>query len=898
MKKIIWTIISLTLIAIGFLILAYLIGYLTGFPKGADVYCFLTRMRLINDFFPHINWNPFWSTGQYLSWWSHTFVSFIAVSVSKIFSFSMEKSLTVVAASSLILLCWGIYGFIYNLSRNHLAGIFTVVLFISSPAFWSWWSGGNYARLFALGWFGLFLFFSSVYILNLKRGVFKKLYFIGSVFTLVLALISHLLVGIVAGLIIFIFIFFALDNFENKIREALKIFLPTFFLSFYWLIPVNLLTKATSKFFGQDATLPIGWQNFLRPVFGEENFSLSHFLFPLFIFSVILFVIILFSNRIKNIKKISFFLITLAIISFGWFVYNTLDHFSWAPEKWAITGFPPATAFYLFALFFTILIGSLLSSFLATFFKGKMLYLIILLLIILVGSDIFGNFWFYKNTVRDASDIYGPRGIGQRTVTLEKDDLNYRLSSDSAYVGEWFSYLYNHPQTRHFFSQGLIYPDWQNWFETAVFNWSGNYPETEFLLDWFGVREMLVGEPHFNFQKFLERPNDYQFIKKSSELNLALPTKFPYYQFNYQKSSLILSAVNTPTLLVIGGKVSYNIFLQVLAQVNFNSQKIIPLLGQRYIDDYNLKELEKFDAIFLYDYKYHNKKKAFGLLEEYVKNGGGLFIEVHNTKEANEWDLSRIFPIEETKIQEILGDWKLKGQSDLIKDINLSDFAEASYQGKPWQISYADFDDLANWSFPILKREDKVILVGGEFEGGKVVWSGMNLPFHIVANKNQEEAKLFGNIIKYIIKNYELRIMNQELKYEAKFIHPEKREVVLDSPAQGVLFKESYVNNWHAHLEAQSDQLKAKIYIAGPGFMYVPIDKNEEVKKIIFEYHLSWIEKISLAISIITFLFLIIYLFEGWLIKKPIVSSLIKRVISRMERTAEKTKSWWVKEEE
>jgi len=59
MKRLARSVIDLTLVAAVILSTAYAMGLSTGFPKGIDTYAYLTKIRLINTYFPHINWTPF-----------------------------------------------------------------------------------------------------------------------------------------------------------------------------------------------------------------------------------------------------------------------------------------------------------------------------------------------------------------------------------------------------------------------------------------------------------------------------------------------------------------------------------------------------------------------------------------------------------------------------------------------------------------------------------------------------------------------------------------------------------------------------------------------------------------------------------------------------------------------
>ena len=111
MKKFFRTALDLALITVLILGVAYQMDLLSGFPKGNDVYAYLTRIRLIDTYFPHINWNPFWDSGTPFSIWSHpplpmTFTTFFFV---KLMGLTPEQALTAMATICFLFLTWGIY---------------------------------------------------------------------------------------------------------------------------------------------------------------------------------------------------------------------------------------------------------------------------------------------------------------------------------------------------------------------------------------------------------------------------------------------------------------------------------------------------------------------------------------------------------------------------------------------------------------------------------------------------------------------------------------------------------------------------------------------------------------------------------------------------------------------
>jgi hypothetical protein len=340
-----------------------------------------------------------------------------------------------------------------------------------------------------------------------------------------------------------------------------------------------------------------------------------------------------------------------------------------------------------------------------------------------------------------------------------------------------------------------------------------------------------------------------------------------------------------------------------LSQSDLNSKYLIPIHGREYIDDYQIEELKKFSIIFITDYKYHHFDKAASLLEKYVKNGGGLLIESRKEIET-ELSKSKVlpdpWPIEVVDKTDFGKQWFLakKDYSEILSDINLDNFAPAVFDDGPWGIAFSE--KIKNWAKTILTDKDKPVLVAGELGNGRVVWSGMNFPYHITTYKNSEESRLLGKIIAWLEKKNELKpetaldyqkgllpgkgLFFETSRYKVDFVHPEKRVVTLKSPTKGVLFKEAYYLGWKAYLNDK----QVSIYKAGPDFMYIPLSGSNPGDKITLKFTLPSIVVVGAGISLLTFIFLLYYLLGGK-IRLPFP----KMADQRPKPLLKKLTGWW-----
>ena len=242
-------------------------------------------------------------------------------------------------------------------------------------------------------------------------------------------------------------------------------------------------------------------------------------------------------------------------------------------------------------------------------------------------------------------------------------DFIYRVMVPVEWGGSWFNYRYNLPQTGHYYAFGIPNPDWDAWFQfkTGV---SENYNETNFLLDWWSVKWILVPREYVRqIENFLSEPGYYKLVAKIGNV----------YQFDYSATPII-SATNTVTLLVLGSRwIDYSDVFRSLAFSNFDSRYVIPIRSCEYIDDHKLDELSRFDAIILYGYKYRDQAKAWRLLSEYVENGGGLIIETGYSPDINASQIPIPCPVDRTIKTDFGKEWHFSCvESSITKGIDLS----------------------------------------------------------------------------------------------------------------------------------------------------------------------------------------------------------------------------------
>lgn len=860
-SKIIKTILKAGLVFVlvgGFTIYAgYFFEAWTGFPKGVDLYARTTRVKFILDFFPHVNWQYHWANGLPTFTTEGPFFYYLAAVLVKLTSISIETSMIILGMVTFFFLGLGVWGFIYNLTKSIAGGLVASFLVLSSFSTWSWLvQGGIYPRIFSVGLMALSFWFFAVYCQKEKTEKSSRYLYAVLILTLTALLTSHILIGLFTFAALTLYLVFLPLSLGQKFHTALKVFGGSLALSAFFYSPfLAAIPNSSNRFLGV-----------ISPVMPMDLASLWDFpglgpiILPLF------GLLMLLNFKAKVIRS------SLIMLLFFVF-YGFIGHTGLSGKYYYINGFIPYSAVLFLCLFASIISGLLLAEWLKSEQRGKRVIGIILAAVVFLGAIIVvplnarnqkeGQLKHNRPFVYDSSASRSWTRITQEMGTFPDNEFQHRFAPFDALEAAWFNYVYKTPQERDYYGQGILHPDWRYWFEQALWNPEFKEAETKMALDWFAIRWFTEAVPNLGPvrpieevlaqypSRYLDNP-DYQFIQSGFiDWNMLL-------RFEKLDPSSILSVTNATPVLVIGKEDGYNVIFRDLSLLNINSQKMILLLGKKYIDDYKLNELTEFKLIVLYNYQYRQKEKAYQLLEKYVKQGGHLIWETAGSLDV-EGSLPEPAPMSQLKKEEVKKAWNFGGFfPELTNGIDLTSFSALTYNQDVWRISWAAGTDLRPQAKGILGKDGQWIAIGRDYGLGKIVWTGFNFPYHLSMEKNNQEAQFLRKMLTWLGVGEE----QEKVNFKAEFVNPEKRMIEISEPAQGVLFKENFYPKWQARLEKGGKQT---IYYAGPGMMYVllPVEKNTEPKKLIFEYKPTGVEILGILISVMALLSLIFYLIFG-----------------------------------
>lgn len=410
----------------------------------------------------------------------------------------------------------------------------------------------------------------------------------------------------------------------------------------------------------------------------------------------------------------------------------------------------------------------------------------------------------------------------------------------------YFNVRYNIPDFGRSPSRGLG----TKWWSLATDSFPREGKEKFFYIDWYGLHYLyyLAGYP-----PDLVENSEIFTIKTYDEKG----NPFGGY-FNHPKP--ILEANPSPSVLFIGQDYTYEEWIEALSWANINSSFLIPVKGPQTLDKISPEELAKFDVVWFYKYKYHFRYPELSKLAKFVREGGGLVIDTGFGLDAEAERLPDPFPITQTYTADVRDSWQIKKEDHPVnQEVRFTHFASPIYreygQEYPWKISTVGFTDIKPWAKAIMTTQNKPIVVVGQLGAGRVVWTGFNLPYHLAQFKNEQEALFLKNMLLWAAKDKQ----ESPVQFTSQFIHPEKREVQINSPARGVIFRENFFPNWKVKLGRK----RQRLYKAGPDLMYLPLPQDQPYPaQVTFYYQKSPLEMGTTVLALLTVLILLVAFFK------------------------------------
>lgn len=341
-------------------------------------------------------------------------------------------------------------------------------------------------------------------------------------------------------------------------------------------------------------------------------------------------------------------------------------------------------------------------------------------------------------------------------------------------------------------------------------------------------------------------------------------------RLSFSRSPGILTVTSRPIWLVVGkfDRRAYETLFRLAARgvLPYKDLLLVESDDSGYLDTYSLPELQAFDGLFLSGYGYRNKATAFRLLEEYLRQGGQVFIDTGWQFAAADWDMPDPpgwWPTGKLIWGNVAGQRNISNQTLPVSSLN-------SF-GHTGDVSYSLFSELPSFSQPLVTVGDKVLAAASQVGEGTLVWSGMNMPARVYDSNSEEEIQVFNLLMSQLNKK-EYRDYKMELARESS---DAVRLTALEDIPIGTFayFRETHEPAWQ--LFSNTNIRLDKSWPTGPQLQGYFLPNLRAGDSVFLRYKLGWWGDFFRYLSWATFVFLLIWAIEQFLFSGKITATLL-----------------------
>jgi len=901
--------------------ISYLMGnsIWTAAPKGNDAALHISYAAWIDQYWPHIpHWYPVQGGGISILHGYPLLAHVVVVIVHRASGMSLTQAYGLVGFLTVPLTALGIYLFSWGVYKRQTIGLVAAIFYLAVPITWTWihdWGflARNVAVVFLpTGALCFDKYFETV--LKSQAGRSRRLWFLALILSIFLTTLSHPIIGGAAlfGWILLYCVFLGITADRGKRRHVWTCALRAMaasgivsgFVLAFWAVPfyiystvanregLNVLARNDVPVFHFDSFLGL---SSVDPRYIYHNVSFTVLVVTLAVVGTLLALV--HSRKALAMGLSSFLAVLLVLYPDATYAISTfrppLSLVLSAGSLWSVVGFmlPVLAGFGAWALARTIVFPSTLirrGSDLPKQGRFNPWYI----LRDIVGSSlalvIAGLGFYLSNTLPVMKELnrgQGPTGLAIQDLTLAsldprdwprptliaedplparsqalrdllpaRDLLRIDVSPYQGQLAQDLSAFSGASQLNTYsFQLSLIHSMWG--YQQGVFysNVYGTPKALNDLAKWFGVEYVFLNPDWDPIEKYREA--EWEPVLQGAGMEVWRFPSVPGYA----------TLSSRPTILVISSekKRPYETVFRIANEGAIPYDQAWLVQGRESVDSYSLAELKRFDALFLHGYTYRSSKRAWALLDEYVRGGGALFVDTGWQWTVPEWEFGEapaVLPVAKLAWTNygITKDYKIENR-EIAGDVQEGGFGLLDYQGEAWGVSGANRDDVRGWARVVLSVADHPLIVAGEYGEGRVVWSGMNLVSHAYDKENESEILLLNHLVSWLTRPAAASDQPLVVSREG----PDHIEFFLELPEDlkaAIYWREAFYPNWHAYLVSGDGNRSAlPVYPAGPGFMLMPFTAPAGQARIDLVYELSVVERVATWVSPVAFIALILY---------------------------------------
>lgn len=357
---------------------------------------------------------------------------------------------------------------------------------------------------------------------------------------------------------------------------------------------------------------------------------------------------------------------------------------------------------------------------------------------------------------------------------------------------------------------------------------------------------------NFNVRYFFEPPKQSQYLAK---------VKDGLYEVVDFDSSLVETTEGRNLVLFIGEEFEYAEYFFLSVSVT-NPLDILLVYGGKFLEDLDQNLLKHFNVIYMSGILYRDKATFMSMLSQYVKSGGGLILD---TGKQDESDIPEVSPVSSVAIKDSVSNLTIENPSEVTSNIDLHSLS-AKLRSKKSIICYAS--RIRDGAVILLRDEESPILVYWKNGRGKVLWSGLKLPYLAMLHDDIQISEMLVRMIRYVSSPTLTGHATVDFDLGIDSIYIDVKEA---SKNTGIWVKMTYDPSWTALAMGKNIETKTlKILEAGPKMMLVFPEVAGNIQ-IVLNYEKSLARQVgevaAIAGVIVIFISLIVGKWrvpEGW----------------------------------
>jgi hypothetical protein len=261
-----------------------------------------------------------------------------------------------------------------------------------------------------------------------------------------------------------------------------------------------------------------------------------------------------------------------------------------------------------------------------------------------------------------------------------------------------------------------------------------------------------------------------------------------------------------------------------------------------YIDDYSTADLSRYPALVLLGYRYHDRTRAWGLVDDYVRAGGSLYVDTGWQYVDPDWDLGSpapsVLPVNELR-------WGALDPSApvMASGVPTGSWGAMTYGSSSagWGASSAGAASVRQGAQPLVTVGGRVVVAREQVGRGRVVWSGMNLIAHAAGAGSSAEDSFVAGLFSWLLGD---ATSGAQTDLGVTWLSDDQSRLDLTSRSgpSWVLFKESSAPGWSARLQwpdspgISSGSRSVPILDGELDFMLVRLDSVPPGAQLVFTY--------------------------------------------------------------